>query len=214
MTRILERPPSITARAGGPNSQPKNGIKKVRYTDNDFRFLSALQRNEIDTECRRKGIINPTHAALKSLEAAYVMYINDDPVSSGALNQGEVKRIYTLPEHRRQGYASEMMQHLIYDAILSGRKELNLKSLTCLEGAQELYEKFGFQLVETIDPREQKEGVIRMRKDLTVDTAVLSLDGIQEEYIDRKHAGSFRIGVNFDDIAKVDGYEYMRRRSA
>ncbi len=65
----------------------------------------------------------------------------------------EIRKMYLLPETRRQGLGTWMINFLIQKAVDLGFKRLELDTASVLTEAMQLYEKVGFQAMPP-----QKEG--------------------------------------------------------
>ena len=71
------------------------------------------------------------------------------PSAPGVL---EVVRVWTDPEHRKQGFATELLKSIIEDADIEGAVlMLNPKPFGCvgLENLAPWYERFGFATIQT-----------------------------------------------------------------
>jgi len=58
---------------------------------------------------------------------------------------GQVRRMRTHPEHRRKGYAQQIIQKLEKEAIRNGVTEMKLKTSQPQKMAQSFYEKNGYE---------------------------------------------------------------------
>lgn len=75
--------------------------------------------------------------------------IRDEMFADASMHNadGDYQAIFgvnTLPEYRRQGYAARVMNHVIEEAKVQGRKGL---ILTCKEEKIHYYAKFGYELL-------------------------------------------------------------------
>lgn len=94
-------------------------IKLLRTDSTNPDFLALVKLLDADLAFR-DGDDHAFYAPFNKtnlLNYALVLYVNDEPVSSGALKEFsassiEVKRMYTLPAHRGKGYASTVLKEL------------------------------------------------------------------------------------------------------
>ncbi len=69
-----------------------------------------------------------------------------------AADRGQLRWLLVEPEYRGRGVASQLMKTLIDFAGHSGLRRIFLWTLSNLHDARRLYERFGFERVETRDP--------------------------------------------------------------
>ncbi len=60
----------------------------------------------------------------------------------------ELKRMWFLPAFRGKGYGTQMLERLIAFARSVGYKRVRLDTSPALEGANRLYHRLGFQMIE------------------------------------------------------------------
>jgi ribosomal protein S18 acetylase RimI-like enzyme len=82
------------------------------------------------------GLIDNTIVVMVGLQK-----ISDD--------EGHIRRMRTHPEHRRKGYAQQILAELENRAKKKRFKELRLRTSTQQIKAQKLYEKSGYEIMET-----------------------------------------------------------------
>lgn len=82
----------------------------------------------------------------------WTVWQNDELVGCGALREldathGEIKSMRTSSQHRRQGVAAAMLQHILDEATRRGYRRLSLEtgSPAPFERARQLYARFGFE---------------------------------------------------------------------
>ncbi|MFC0278809.1 GNAT family N-acetyltransferase [Falsigemmobacter intermedius] len=82
----------------------------------------------------------------------YVMRKNGEAVAMGALKEitadhAEIKSMHLLAEHRGEGLAQQMLQHLVMEAEGAGYRRLSLETgaENIFAPARALYERAGFQ---------------------------------------------------------------------
>ena len=86
-----------------------------------------------------------------------------ETLAGGALRRladgiGEVKRMWTAPEHRRRGHARRILEALERRAVAYGYSALRLETATLQSGAIELYRSQGYHPIPlygrlAVDPR-------------------------------------------------------------
>jgi len=81
-----------------------------------------------------------------------IAYVNDQPLACGALrplsaSTAEVRRMYVQRDHRRQGLARAVLQHLEREAARLGYSRLVLETGFKQLSATRLYEASGFQRI-------------------------------------------------------------------
>ncbi len=86
------------------------------------------------------------------LKNAVIAYENDAVVGIGAYKEYnaetvEIKRMYTLPEHRGKGIASKIVNELENWAKKEGYRSCILETSCRLENAIALYKKAGFEII-------------------------------------------------------------------
>lgn len=98
-----------------------------------------------------------------------VARISDQPVGCGALRPFdektmEVKRMYALPEFRRQGIASAVLSELELWARDLGYARVVLETGKNQPEAINLYQKWGYQLIPNYGPYVGVENSVCMQK--------------------------------------------------
>ena len=88
----------------------------------------------------------------ENMDALAVVYENGIPIACGAWKAvdrqtAELKRIYVLPEHRRRGVASRMIQQLESHAAFHGYRQMILETATTTLDSQRLYLDLGYRRV-------------------------------------------------------------------
>ena len=97
---------------------------------------------------------SPENVPLGPRDVYVVAYAGQQPVACGALREvdrenAEVKRMYVLREHRRNGIARTVLSHLVTRARRLGYERLLLETGDKQTAAVALYEASGFQRIET-----------------------------------------------------------------
>lgn len=60
----------------------------------------------------------------------------------------EIQKFFLLPEARKKGYGTKVMQLIIESAMNDGYEEIYLEVLDSMKVATKLYEKFGFKFLD------------------------------------------------------------------
>jgi putative acetyltransferase len=94
--------------------------------------LEALRRPEITFWSAWRGAVLLGCGALKALDA----------------HHGEIKSMRTVSEHRRQGVAAGMLEHIVAEARRRSYRRLSLETgaAAAFAPARNLYAHFGFRL--------------------------------------------------------------------
>lgn len=78
------------------------------------------------------------------------------PVVTSPVNgQSEIRRLWTAPEFRGRGIASDLLDAALAHAAKNGVDTVRLSVWEWRTGAVALYERFGFAVTESWDPRDQ-----------------------------------------------------------
>jgi putative acetyltransferase len=99
------------------------------------------------------GVVRPaTNEPLAERSVYVVGYANGKPLVSGAIRPfnssiAEVRRMYVHRDHRRQGFAREMLKYLRSEAIRLGYSRLIMETGYRQLPAMRLYEAFGFRQI-------------------------------------------------------------------
>ena len=128
-------------------------IQFVSPESKDFRTLAALLDDYYFTLV---GDIQYQYAEPnrpENMSALVVAYDGELPVGCGAWKAvdgetAEIKRIYVLPQYRRNGVATALIRALESDVAQSGRKKLILETAVDTTSSHNLYFSLGYQLRE------------------------------------------------------------------
>ena len=93
----------------------------------------------------------------EDLDFAFVGYLERVPVSCAGLksfdvNRYELKRMFTTPDKRRNGYSRLMLDHLVDFTRANGRGALVLETGKRQTEAISLYTDYGFERVANFGP--------------------------------------------------------------
>ncbi len=135
-----------------------------------LRLVSELDRYFFDKygELTRKYA---KHHDLSGLDCRLLAFLGDQPVGCGgwqALDAGtaEIKRVFVLPEHRRQGVAWTLLRMLERDASRRDRKRAVLEAGAEEYGALAFYQSCGYAFCEAFGDFAGDENCVCMEKTL------------------------------------------------
>jgi GNAT superfamily N-acetyltransferase len=144
-------------------------ITRTDSDNPDFRALVTL----LDADLRiRDGEDHAFYAQFNKIDTikhAVVAYHNDKAVGSGAFknyseNSAELKRMFVLPEFRRQGVAQKILNALEQWAHELGHTTCVLETGKNQPEAIQLYKKYGFQIIPNYGQYENVENSVCMKK--------------------------------------------------
>ncbi len=126
----------------------------VRTNSNNNDFINLVKLLDLDL-AKRDGEDHSFYAQFNKLDKikhALVFYLNGKPVGCGAIKEFEpdsmeVKRMYTLPEFRGQGLATEILFELEKWAKELGYKKCVLETGKRQPEAIKLYIKNGYKTI-------------------------------------------------------------------
>ncbi len=117
---------------------------------NEFAFSGEFERNIAEK------IVNFYDLIQQDNRSNRIWIADEDSQRAGSIalsrrdnNIGFINFVLVLPECRGQGLARRLMETLIEAAREIGYSKLRLETFTVLVDARMLYEKMGFQIVET-----------------------------------------------------------------
>jgi GNAT superfamily N-acetyltransferase len=148
-------------------------IKLIRTNSNhsDFRRLVALLDQELS---EADGDEHPFYAQFNKIDNinhVVVAYLNDVPVGCGAIKRfsddtAEVKRMYVLPEYRKQGIARKMLKQLESWALELNYDYTVLETGKRLGSAVALYQKENYRIIPNYGQYVGVENSVCMKKSL------------------------------------------------
>ena len=128
-------------------------LKRINSADPDF--ITLVQKLDADL-AKRDGADHAfydQYNSIENLNHVIVLYENDKAISCGAFKKFdtesvEIKRMFTLPEHRGAGHGAAVLSELeIWATELNYTKSI-LETGTKQHEAIQLYLKCGYVLVE------------------------------------------------------------------
>ena len=105
------------------------------------------------------------------LKNTLIAYENEIPIAIGAYKEYdsetvEIKRMYTLPEHRGKGIASKILDELELWAKEENYKKAILETGFMQKDAIYLYQKLGYKIIENFGQYQGIENSICMKKNI------------------------------------------------
>jgi putative acetyltransferase len=149
-------------------------IKTIRTDSNHPGFIALVKL--LDAElAERDGTEHSFYDQfnkIANLKQVIVAYENHEPVSCGAIKEYipttmEVKRMYTIPEHRGKGFAAIVLKELEAWAREMGYKTCVLETGKRQPEAIRLYEKNGYNQISNYGQYVGVENSLCFEKQLT-----------------------------------------------
>lgn len=105
------------------------------------------------------------------LKNALIAYENEIPIAIGAYKEydaetAEMKRMFTLPEHRGKGIATKVLTELETWAKEENYKIALLETGHLQKDAVYLYQKFGYKIIENFGQYQGVENSVCMKKNI------------------------------------------------
>ncbi len=105
------------------------------------------------------------------LKNALIVYKNGNPIAIGAYKEyddetAEMKRMFTLPEHRGKGIASKVLTELESWAKEENYKTALLETGHLQKDAIYLYQKSGYEVIDNFGQYQDVENSICMKKNI------------------------------------------------
>ncbi len=126
-------------------------IRQVTAQSEDFRALAAQLDAYYFTLVGDIQLKYAEPNRPENMNALLVAYAGETPVACGAwktidAETAELKRIYVLPEYRRQGVATAMIRALEDSIVSTGRRKLILETAVDTSSSHQLYLSLGYKL--------------------------------------------------------------------
>jgi GNAT superfamily N-acetyltransferase len=158
--------------------QPVARIEIRRIPPSHPDFLSLVKRLDAGLAARdgKDHAFYSQYNATAGLDRAVAAYAGEKPVACGALKAvdattAEIKRMFTLPECRNQGYAAAVLGELEALAREGGFHRCILETGRRQPEAIALYKKHGYAVIENYGPYAGVENSVCFSK--TIDAAGL-----------------------------------------
>ena len=146
-------------------------LKRTNSDDPDFQALVVLLDRDLAIRDGDEHDFYHQFNKITMIRHAVVSYINDTPVACGAFKEYEsgtveIKRMFTLPEHRGKKVAAEVLTALEHWAA-----ELHYASCILETGKKQpeairLYERSGYTLIPNYGQYANVENSVCMKKEL------------------------------------------------
>ncbi len=141
-------------------------------THKDFIALTNLCSAEYDKVYGAEVMQN--YHPLNTLENIFctvLVYCNGVPCACGGIkrfddNTVEIKRVFVLPSHRKQGLGELILRRLEEQAVAAGYKRAVLETAKDMTAAQALYRKLGFTFMTNYGPYKGDDLCVCMEKRL------------------------------------------------
>ncbi|MCB0774727.1 MAG: GNAT family N-acetyltransferase [Chitinophagaceae bacterium] len=148
-------------------------ILRINSTNEDFIALVKKLDAELTIIDGDEHAFYDQYNKIHDIKYAVVLYSNGIPVSCGAIKEFtaesvEVKRMYTLPEHRGKGFAVQVLNELEKWAAELGYKKCILETGKRQVDAVRLYEKSGYERIENYGQYAGVENSICFEKELEI----------------------------------------------
>jgi len=149
-------------------------IKIVRTNSQDPDFVSLVKQLDKELAIRDgdEHAFYHQYNKIDNIKYALLAYENDVAVGCGAIrefdsNSMEVKRMYTLPEHRGKGIANKILSELEYWTGELGYKTCVLETGKRQPEAIKLYEKHGYKQIANYGQYAEVENSLCFEKTLS-----------------------------------------------
>lgn len=132
-------------------------ILKTDSQNTDFLKLIKLLDDELNEQYGALQKQYNKHNQLANVNNVVIIYKNEIPVACGAfkeynLNTVELKRIFVIKEHRRQGLSKLIIEEIENLALNEGYKYAILKTGIKQNEAIHLYKKSGYDVIQNYEP--------------------------------------------------------------
>lgn len=150
-------------------------IKRTNGNDKDFVFLTSLLDKELNVSDQKAFENCKQFNQIDMIEYAVLVYDQNIPVGCGAIRHYsdtciEVKRMYVLPDKRKFGIASLILQELEKWGHELGYKAAILETGEKFFWAINLYQKAGYTIIPNYGQYEHIETSKCLKKDLSEDS--------------------------------------------
>ncbi len=161
-------------------------IKRTTSNDKDFQWLIKQLDHELWNELQEDQAQYDQYNKVPNLNTVVVLYVNNQPAACGCFKKYnahtvEIKRMFTVKEHRGKGLSKDVLAELENWAIEAGFKNALLETSVHFIPATTLYKNAGYKIIPNYDQYEGLEESVCMKKELT-SSEFRELQGI--EYFD------------------------------
>ena len=147
-------------------------LKRTDSADPDFQYLVGLLDEDLSIRDGNEHAFYAPFNTIQNIKNVIVCYHNGTPVACGAFKQYdatkvEIKRMFVLPEFRKQGIALAVLKELE-----SWAAELNYPDCILETGKKQpeaisLYQKAGYKKIKNYGQYENVENSICMTKTIS-----------------------------------------------
>ncbi len=147
------------------------GILKTDSKNTDFIKLINLLDNDLNNRYGELQKQYDKHNKVDYINDVVIIYRDKVPVACGAFkehdsNSVELKRIFVVKEHRRQGLAKLIVSKLEELAESRGYEYAVLETGKKQDEAINLYKSFGYSIIPNYEPYVGNDNSICMQKSL------------------------------------------------
>ncbi len=147
------------------------GIKRTDSSNSDFQHLVQFLDQDLAIRDGDEHGFYHQFNSINQLRNCVLLYINEKPAGCGAFKKFEddtveIKRMYVLPEHRGNGYASKILNELEIWAKSEGFKFGILETGLKQPEAIALYNKNGYSLIPNYGQYVGVENSVCYKKEL------------------------------------------------
>lgn len=139
-------------------------VKLIRTdsTNLDFHLLVKFLDKDLAQKNGDKNDFFQQFNQLDFIQNVVLLYVEDGAVACGAYKKldhttVEIKRMYTLPEARKKGYAQQILNELMQWATEEQYTNAVLETGQKMKEAIRLYKAFGFEIIPNYPPYEKEE---------------------------------------------------------
>ena len=145
-------------------------IEEVSPVDRDFLHLVKQLDDHLALLDGSMHEFYDGYNSPSQLSRAIILKDNGQALACGGLKldaeRAEIKRMFTLPEHRRKGYAAKVLQFLENLSRESGLTHCQLETGRDMKGSIEFYLKQGYRQIPNFPPYEKVESSVCFEKAL------------------------------------------------
>jgi GNAT superfamily N-acetyltransferase len=126
-------------------------VLKTDSGNSDFQSLVALLDADLAIRDGEEHSFYAQYNKTDKIKYVILVYLNDTAIACGAIREWsigvmEIKRMYVLPDFRRQGFAQEVVKNLELWAKELGYENCILETGKNQPEAIRLYQKIGFEI--------------------------------------------------------------------
>lgn len=146
-------------------------LKEIKTTsdNNDFKMLVAELDLHLTEFYGEQQDFFDKYNNVDAIKNVIIIYDNDIPIGCGGIKEYtnlimEIKRMYTKPDYRGQGIASNILSALENWATELGYTSTILETLKAKESVISMYKKNGYEIIPNYGQHENIESSVCMRK--------------------------------------------------